>query len=69
MSAAANANMQTATRDLLIAWERALEQWRDQKSVQFGQNFISPLPDLAVQSRQSMEQMESLLKKIKNDCE
>jgi hypothetical protein len=69
MSAAANANMQTATRDLLIAWERALEQWRDQKSVQFGQNFVAPLPDLAAQSRQSMEQMESLLKKIKHDCE
>ncbi len=69
MSTAAAANLESSTRDLLVAWERAREQWRDAKSQQFGHTFVEPLPDLASQARDAMTHLESLLRKIKNDCE
>jgi len=69
MSTAATANLESATREVLLAWERACEQWRDSKAQQFGQTFIEPLPELASQGRNAMENLESLLRKIKHDCE
>ncbi len=69
MSVASSSNLETSTRDLLLAWERAQEKWRDAKSQQFGQTFIQPVPDLVVQARDAMAQLESLLRKIKHDCE
>jgi hypothetical protein len=68
MSAAAT-NHESCTRDLLVAWERAREQWRDAKSQQFGHTFVEPLPELVSQARDAMGHMEILLRKIKNDCE
>ena len=69
MSVASSSNLETSTRDLLLAWERAQEQWRDGKSREFGHTYIQPIPDLVVQARDVMGQLESLLKKIKHDCE
>jgi hypothetical protein len=69
MSAAASSNLETATRDLLIAWERAHDQWRDAKSQQFHHTFIEPVPDLVLQARDAMGHLEAILRKIKNDCE
>jgi hypothetical protein len=69
MSAAASATLESSTRDILVAWERATEQWRDGKSQQFGTTYIEPLPDLATQARDAMMHLESLIRKIKNDCE
>ena len=69
MSVASSSNLETSTRDLLLAWERARETWRDVKSQQFGRTFIQPVPDLVVQARDAMAHLESLLKKIQYDCE
>lgn len=69
MSVASSSNLETSTRDLMLAWERAQDQWRDAKSQQFGQTHIQPIPDLVVQARDAMGQLESLLRKIKHDCE
>lgn len=69
MSAAASSNLETSTRDLLIAWDRANEQWRDAKSQQFLHTFIEPVPDLVLQAREAMGQLEAILRKIKHDCE
>ena len=69
MSFASSSNLETSTRDLMLAWERAQEQWRDAKSQQFGRTFIQPLPELVVQARDAMAHLETLLRKIKNDCE
>jgi hypothetical protein len=69
MSAAASASLESSTRDILVAWERTREQWRDAKAAQFGHQFIEPLPDLAFQARDAMNHLEALLRKIKHDCE
>ncbi len=69
MSAAASSQIETSTRDLLAAWERARDQWHDSKSQHFGQTFIQPLPDLAGNAREAMGHLEALLRKIKHDCE
>lgn len=69
MSVAASANLESATRDLMLAWNRAQEQWRDAKSQQFHHQFIEPLPDQANHARNAMGQLEAVLRKIKNDCD
>ena len=69
MSIAAAANLETATRDLFIAWRRTEESWRDQKSRQFEKNHLDSLPDLVAGAKDALSQMEGILRKIKNDCE
>ena len=69
MSVASSSNLETSTRDLLLAWERAQEQWRDAKSQQFGQAHILPIPELVISARDAMAHLEILLKKIQHDCE
>ena len=69
MSVASSSNLETSTRDLMVAWERAQEQWRDSKSQQFGQTYLTPLSDHVAQAREAMGQLANLLKKIQHDCE
>ena len=69
MSAAASANLESATRDLLLAWQRSRDQWRDAQALHFAHTFIDPLPDLAFQARDAFGHLDSLLRKIKHDCE
>ena len=69
MSNAASAKLEVSIRDLLVAWAHSREQWRDGKSQQFGHTFIEPLPEVVAQGREAMNQLDSILRKIKNDCE
>lgn len=69
MSAAAIAHIDAATREILVAWDRSADQWRDSQSQYFQKTWIEPVPEVAVQAREAMTQLEILLRKIKNDCE
>ncbi len=69
MSIGSASNLETATRDLLTAWARTEESWRDQQSRHFGKTYIEPLPELVTQARDALSHLEAILRKIKNDCE
>lgn len=63
-----SSTLETATRDLLMAWARAQETWRDQQSRYFKQNHLEPLPALTAQARDAQEHLETIIRKIKHDC-
>lgn len=69
MSTASSANLETATRDLTVAWSRAQESWRDQQSRHFEKTHLEPLPEMATQARDALSNLEAILRKIKHDCE
>lgn len=69
MSAGTSSNLETATRDMLAAWARTQDHWRDQKSRQFEETYLAPLPGLLAQSREALSNLDTILRKIKHDCE
>ncbi|MDB6132714.1 MAG: hypothetical protein JWM59_957 [Verrucomicrobiales bacterium] len=69
MSSGTSSNLETATRDMMAAWARTQDQWRDQKSRQFEESHLAPLPGLLAQSREALSNLEIILRKIKHDCE
>lgn len=64
----ASSTLETATRDLLTAWARARETWRDQQSRYFEKTHLDPLPGLTAEARDAQEHLETIIRKIKHDC-
>ena len=69
MNTGSSSNLETATRDLLTAWARAQESWRDQQSRHFEKTYLEPLPELVTQARDALSHLEGILRKIKHDCQ
>lgn len=62
-------NLTQAVRELLASWERAKIHWRDAKSQEFEARFLEKLPHDVAQARTAMEELDVLLRKVRNDCE
>ena len=58
-----------AARILQIEWERTKESWRDAKSIEFEQRYLADLPMQIAGAVNAMEELDMLLKKVRNDCE
>ena len=58
-----------AARILTIEWERTKESWRDAKSIEFEQRYLVDLPVQIAGAVNAMEELDMLLKKVRNDCE
>ena len=57
------------TRDLLLQWDETKNFWRDAKSDEFERQFIVELSANVNRATMVLEQLEELLKKVRNDCE
>jgi hypothetical protein len=62
-------NLAQATRSLMLEWEKTKEHWRDVKSLEFEQKYLTELPGQVVGASAAMEEIDALLKKVRNDCE
>ncbi len=58
-----------AARTLTIEWENTKVHWRDAKSLEFEQKYLKDLPGQVTAAINAMEELELLLKKVRNDCE
>ena len=56
-------------RELLGHWSSVEPLWRDARGAQFRDRFIEPLPDMVRNAENLMEELHSLLNKIRHDCE
>jgi hypothetical protein len=63
------ANIEQATRLLLVQWEACREQWRDRKAYEFHERYLNMLPTIVSNTRPAIEDISNLLRKIKSDCE
>lgn len=62
-------NLQEAMKNLTVAWQQAKEEWRDAKSNEFEQKYIESLPRDVLQAIEAMQEVDTLLKKARRDCE
>jgi len=63
------ANLIQAARILNLEWEKTKSYWRDVKSQEFEQKYLEELPAQVAAATNAMEEVELLLKKVRNDCE
>jgi len=62
-------NLAQAARVLNLEWEKTKTYWRDVKSQEFEHAYLEELPGQVAAAINAMEEMELLLKKVRNDCE
>ena len=63
------ANLAQAARIINLEWEKTKTYWRDVKSQEFEQKYLQDLPGQISAAVKAMEDMDQLLKKVRNDCE
>lgn len=64
----ASGEIASALRDLLVAWDRSAEGWRDQQRQDFERSFIDPLQDSLEQVVKQTAGCASLLQRVRRDC-
>lgn len=70
MSATTNiVGLQQAFRKLNVAWQQTRSQWRDVKALEFEQTYLDPLPQALTQAATVMDEIGTLIRKVKEDCE
>jgi hypothetical protein len=52
-----------------VQWQQTKESWRDEKSAEFEQKYLSELVAAVDKSVTVIEQLDKLIEKIKKDCE
>jgi hypothetical protein len=62
-------NLGLAVKDLKIEWELTESYWRDIKSDEFSDKYLSQVPDLVARARAAMEELDTLIRKVRSDCE
>jgi len=70
MSQGGNAvRLANLTRDLLQRWRQTRESWADPKAVEFEERFLRPIESEVNSALPAIEQLESVLQRVRRDCE
>ena len=70
MSTRASAsNLNQCLRELTVSWHATKGYWRDTKSQEFETRYLERLPPQVAVVKNVMEEIDSLLRKVRNDCE
>ena len=62
-------NLQQAVQDLLVEWDHTRNYWRDQKAQEFHHTYLEKLPDLVTKANAVVGDVNTLLRKVRQDCE
>jgi hypothetical protein len=62
-------NLAQAARILNLEWEKTKASWRDQKSLEFEHTYLQDLAAQISSASAAMEEIDLLLKRVRNDCE
>jgi hypothetical protein len=70
MSAAAgHAALKRASKELQAGWRRVAASWRDENARRFEEHHLRPLLRKLREAEMATKQMETMLGKIRRDCE
>lgn len=64
-----SAQLEAAWRDLAAAWQHVNDDWRDARAREFEQRYLEKLPNLVMNARRAIEDIDHLLRKMRHDCE
>ena len=62
-------NLVQALKELSLRWQETKEQWHDVKAQQFERDYLEELPDHVQRTMGVMQEIDVLLRKIRQDCE
>ena len=57
------------SKELSRSWQETQDQWRDQKRNDFDETYMRPLFESIENAVTAMEDLDKILKKIRQDCE
>jgi hypothetical protein len=63
------ATLAQAAKDLTVEWEQTKYYWRDVKSQEFERMYLESLPHHVARAITVIEEIDLLLRKVRNDCE
>jgi hypothetical protein len=63
------ARLASLTRELLQRWRQTRDVWADGKAREFEERFIQELESEANSTLPAIEQLESVLQRVRHDCE
>jgi hypothetical protein len=63
------ANLAQAMKNLSVDWQQTRAEWRDAKAIEFDDTYLEVLPQQVARATAAIEELESLLKKVRRDCE
>jgi thymidylate synthase len=70
MSVIANrARLEGLTKELMMHWRETKEYWRDAKSEEFENKYLSELKASVDKAVTVIEQLDKVVNRIKRDCE
>jgi hypothetical protein len=61
--------LRTITKDLSIRWEETKHSWRDAKSAEFEQKYLLELFGSVERAVGYFDQLDTLVTRIRKDCE
>lgn len=62
-------NLAQAMKDLSVEWQQTRAEWRDAKAIEFDDTYLEILPQQIARATAAIEEIETLLKKVRRDCE
>lgn len=64
-----SSNLDEAVKELFAAWQGTRDSWRDEQSLAFEKQYLEKLPGLTMQARGVIEEIDTLMRKIRIDCD
>jgi hypothetical protein len=64
-----SSQLEAAWRDLAAAWQHVTDDWRDARAKEFEQMYLERLPNLIMNARRAIEDIDGLLRKMRRECE
>lgn len=58
-----------AGKNLSTEWQEAQAHWRDAKAAEFQREYLDPLPPQLARAVETLEELDRLLGKVRNECE
>lgn len=58
-----------AIKELMAAWSHTRDSWRDQQATAFEKDFLEKLPAIASQARGAIDELDTVMRKIRQDCD
>ncbi|MFM2169058.1 MAG: hypothetical protein RIS79_3429 [Verrucomicrobiota bacterium] len=62
-------NLTQNARELAERWHATKVHWRDSKALEFEKQYLEALPGMVNKTSVMLSELETLLKKIRKDCE
>ncbi len=68
-SSGSGARLTALTKQLQVQWQQTRQAWTDAKAVEFEQRFMRELETVANVTCAGIDNLEQVLRNLRNDCE